>query len=266
MTYIELLNEFWELDRFNPFENVDTKLYMMLLDESNIRKWINPIVLHTYYLEERLRIKRKAIGEARNRLKQRGLIDFIAKTNNPTIYLLSKVEISNLELFQLFPTGNNKETIGKQLGNNWETIGKHNNIDYIDYKDNKTSVTPVQGLLFPEENKTQKKSRDDQWQPPSLEEVKSHFKANGEGLPDWKELACRFYDHYTAYGWIGSGGRKIRQWDSLANRWIFDEIKKHKNNDENTKTIFGTPSSGVQIRGKVTPSCGLKRRDKSGQN
>lgn len=136
MTYIELLNKFWEQDRFNPFENVDTKLYLMLLDESNIRKWINPIVLHTYYLEERLRIKRKAIGEARNRLKQRGLIDFSAKTNNPTIYLLEDIEISNFELIQLFPTRNNKETIGKQLGNNRETIGKQDNKDYktIDYK------------------------------------------------------------------------------------------------------------------------------------
>ena len=117
MSYIELLNEFWNQDRFNPFENVDTKLYLLLLDESNIRKWINPIVLHTYYLEERLRIKRKAIGEARNRLKQRGMIDFIAKTNNPTIFLLTGVEITNKELFKLFPQRNNRETIGKQLGN-----------------------------------------------------------------------------------------------------------------------------------------------------
>lgn len=134
MSYIELLNKFWEQDRFNPFENVDTKLYLLLLDESNIRKWINPIVLHTYYLEERLRIKRKAIGEARNRLKQRGLIDFSAKTNNPTIYLIEDLEITNKEVIKLFPTRNNKETIGKQLGNNKETIGKQDNKDYIDNK------------------------------------------------------------------------------------------------------------------------------------
>lgn len=139
MNYLELINEFWKQDRFNPFENVDTKLYFMLLDESNIRKWINPIVLHTYYLEERLRIKRKAIGECRNRLKQRGLIDFVARQNQPTIYLLNNLEISNLDLISLFPGRNNWETIGKQLGNNEETIGKHINIDYKDYIDN-TSV------------------------------------------------------------------------------------------------------------------------------
>lgn len=266
MTYIELINEFWEQDRFNPFENVDTKLYLMLLDESNIRKWINPIVLHTYYLEERLRIKRKAIGEARNRLKQRGLIDFIAKTNNPTIYLLTNVEISNFELKQLFPTRNNKETIGKQLGNNRETIGKHNNKDYIDYKDNKTSKPRSQASLFPDEDKRPKKSKSVDWQPPTIEEVVSHFKAYGGKLPNWNELACRFYDHYTAYGWLGSGGRKIRHWDSLANKWIFDETEKNKNNDTNAKAVRDTPSSGVPIRGKITPGCGLKRRNKAGEN
>ena len=135
MTYIELINEFWKQDRLKSFENVDTKLYFMLLDELNIRKWLNPIELHTYYLEGRLQIKRKAIGEARNRLKQRGLIDYVTKPNNPTVYLIENIETNNPELNQLFPTRNNCETIGKQLGNNCETIGKQ----YIeDYKDLKT--------------------------------------------------------------------------------------------------------------------------------
>lgn len=124
MTYIELINEFWKQDRFKPFNDVDTRFYFFLLNECNIRNWLNPYELQTQYLEAMLRIKRKAIGEARNRLKQRGMIDFVAKTNNPTIYLINNVKISNDTQIQLFLQGNNSETIGKQLGNNSETIGK----------------------------------------------------------------------------------------------------------------------------------------------
>lgn len=135
MTYIELINEFWKQDRNKSFENVDSKFYLLMLDECNIRNWLNPFELHTYYLEGRLQIKRKAIGEARNRLKQRGVIDFIARPNNATIYMICNKEVTNSELFQMFLSGNNNETIGKQLGNNRETIGKQL---YKDCKDVKT--------------------------------------------------------------------------------------------------------------------------------
>lgn len=274
MSYIELLNEFWNQDRFNPFENVDTKLYLLLLDESNIRKWINPIVLHTYYLEERLRIKRKAIGEARNRLKQRGVIDFIAKTNNPTIFLLTGVEITNKELIKLFPQRNNKETIGKQLGNNKETIGKHNNKDYIDYKDNKTERAPSPNSLFNDEELNGKKKKirkESGFSPPALDEVLEYFSCQDAAnrIENWEESARRFYDYFNAVDWKDKNGRLITRWDSRANNWILDDEQRQKTNQRKEDISKGsssdTPSGGIPIRGKVTPSCGLKRRDPSGE-
>ncbi len=125
MTYIELINEFWRQDRFKPFNDVDTRFYFLLLNECNIRNWLNPLELQTQYLEAMLRIKRRAIGETRNRLKQRGLIDFVAKPNNPTIYLINNVEVCNDTLIQLFPGRNDMGTIGKQSGYIQETVGKH---------------------------------------------------------------------------------------------------------------------------------------------
>ncbi len=140
MTYIELINEFWKQDRFKPFNDIDTRFFFFLLNECNIRNWLNPYELQTQYLEAMLQIKRKAIGEARNRLKQRGLIDFVAKTNNPTIYLINNVETSNQLLLELFPHRNNSETIGKQstkqLGNNSETNNKDCKTKDKDLKEN----------------------------------------------------------------------------------------------------------------------------------
>ncbi|MDE7464967.1 MAG: hypothetical protein K2M59_03710 [Muribaculaceae bacterium] len=246
MTYIDLLNEFWNQDRFNPYENVDTKLYLLLLDESNIRRWINPIALHTYYLEERLRIKRKAIGEARNRLKQRGLIDFVSKPNNPTIFLIENVEISNQELFQLFPERNNRETIGKQLGNNRETIGKHN------IKTNKTNKTldsedtpsvggafdSIQISLFPEEEKKPKRKSGKATPPaPTLEEVLDYFLSQDadKRLENWEESARRFYDNFNAVDWRDKFNRRITRWDSRANSWILDDESRQKEKRDETK-------------------------------
>lgn len=111
MNYIELINEFWKQNRFKPFNDIDTRFYFFLLNECNIRGWLNPYELQTQYLEAMLQIKRKAIGEVRNRLKQRGMIDFICKNNNPTVYFITNCEVSNEMCGQLFPHRNNCGTI-----------------------------------------------------------------------------------------------------------------------------------------------------------
>ena len=154
MTYIELINEFWRQDRFKPFNDTDMRLYFFLLNECNIRKWLNPYELQTQYLEAMLRIKRKAITEARNRLKQRGLIDFKAKTNNPTVYVINNVKLSNDLLAELFPHGNNQETIKKQStvqsSNNEETCNKEYKtkekdlLEKLSVESKKKALTPIE--------------------------------------------------------------------------------------------------------------------------
>ncbi len=94
MTYIELINEFWKQDRLDPTHALDAKFYFYLLDECNKRTWINPFELQSRIIEISLLITRKTIGEVRNRLKQRGLIDFVSATNKPTIYRICNVEDS----------------------------------------------------------------------------------------------------------------------------------------------------------------------------
>ena len=90
MTYIELINRFWDFYRVKKFSDIDTAIYFFLLNECNIRRWLNPFELQTRNIEICFSISRKTIGEARNRLKQRGLIDFIeAQGRGPTTYLFS---------------------------------------------------------------------------------------------------------------------------------------------------------------------------------
>ena len=126
MTYIELLDEFWKQDRVNPMSPLDAKFYFYLLDECNKRQWINPFELQSRITEISLMITRKTIGEVRNRLKQRGLIDFISATNKPTIYRINNVAESNDCLFNCFSQVAIKKPLRVQFGNiqgyNSETI------------------------------------------------------------------------------------------------------------------------------------------------
>lgn len=76
MTYVELLSEFWRQNGFKPFGAMDATVYFYLVHQCYIRDWLSPFELQTRNLELALGITRKSIQESKNRLKQRGMIDF----------------------------------------------------------------------------------------------------------------------------------------------------------------------------------------------
>ncbi len=118
MAYERLLKEFWDKDRLDPTQALDAKFYFYLLEESNKRGWINPFELQSRITELSLMISRKTIGEVRNRLKQRGLIDFIAINNRPTVYKIVSLEESDSNpLSNCFLQGTIKKHLRLQSGN-----------------------------------------------------------------------------------------------------------------------------------------------------
>ena len=95
MTYIDLINRFWKLNRLEPFAPSDLRLYFYLLDQCNIRGWENPFKLSTRYIECELKMSRKVIEESRERLHNRGLIEFTKGIGSSTpTYIIKGVEIS----------------------------------------------------------------------------------------------------------------------------------------------------------------------------
>lgn len=94
MTYIELLNNFWDSTRFNPCSSNEAAMYFYLLHQCNIRRWINPFELKTRDLELTLGISRTTIAALRNKLKQRGFIDFAKGLGSgKAIYRMAGVKI-----------------------------------------------------------------------------------------------------------------------------------------------------------------------------
>ena len=76
MNYIELINRFWNCSKERAFNPSDCMLYFYLLDTCNALHWKQPFGQSDRYLSMALGISVPTIREAKNRLKQRGLIDF----------------------------------------------------------------------------------------------------------------------------------------------------------------------------------------------
>lgn len=271
MTYIELVNRFWVLNQVKAFSSIDVAVYFLLLNECNIRRWLNPFELQTRYLEYVFGISRKSIGEARNRLKQRGLIDFMeGKGKSPATYFIKDAEVNNRELVVTFnvSTGNNKSnnksnnsgnisvttqvTSRKQQPESYIIINK--DIRYRRKKSIKESNTSSQSeMLFHDEEKVHHSKIEDEL-PPTLEEVFRYFlsKDADKKLENWEESARRFYDNFSAVGWRDKYNRRITRWDSRANNWILDE-QRERNNEINQKHH----RNGIQDKLPPTPGCGL---------
>ena len=74
--YIELINRFWNCSIERAFNPSDCMLYFYLLNTCNALRWKQPFGQSDRYLSLRLGISVPTIREAKNRLKQRGVIDF----------------------------------------------------------------------------------------------------------------------------------------------------------------------------------------------
>ena len=272
MTYIELVNRFWELNQVKTFSSIEVAVYFSLLNECNIRRWLNPFELRTRYLEYCFEISRKSIGEARNRLKQRDLIDFIeGKGKRPSLYLIKGAKVTNRELVVTFnvSTGNNKSN---NTGNNSVTtevttrqFSPINNIK-TKKKDKDNSPTSragesvganTDGCLFPgkdlENSKGVKASKLAEFSPPTPDEVRNYFALRGADLrlPDWETEADAFFCYFDSQGWVKSNGRKVASWESLANDWILRKKRELKQQESNENSTASTANRGDTPDGRL---------------
>ena len=233
MNYIELVNNFWSVRRIKPMTAYEADFYFYLLKECNARKWINPFELPSRNVEFELGISRKTICDLRNKLQQKGLISFKdgEKRKHGAFYSILYVSDGN-------KNGNidgnkNGNIDGNESGN---PLYKHKTINNKQYNNSNE--------LFPEEQKTKKKStprKKIEFIPPTLEEVKTYFDGK---LPDWEQQAETFYNHFASLGWRTASGAKVERWDSRANLWIIekksDGNKRTNNDDACANTIIRT--------------------------
>lgn len=231
MTYIDYINQFWQIRRYKPMTAHEADFYFFLLKECNIRNWLCPFELPTRLIQAELGYSNKTVIDLRNRLKQKGLIDFIEgnRREKAASYILL-VTSSN-------QTGNqssnqNGNQTGNQTGN-----------PIIKTK-NKTKNNNNSGELFPPEEKPKKKKAAKvEFIPPTLDQIKAYFEGK---LPDWERQAEIFFYHFDALNWKNTNGARIERWDSRANLWIIEKQLQNGN-----KPTTNNDSSSASF-----PACG----------
>ena len=76
MTYIELINNFWELDEDWQFTCCETRLYFYLLKTANRLGWVDISTRRDAKVSSDVGVSVNSMKTARNRLVQAGLIEF----------------------------------------------------------------------------------------------------------------------------------------------------------------------------------------------
>lgn len=88
MSYIDLINSFWDSATTNPLSTGQVSLYFALLHVCNRSNWIEWFAAPNQVLSVLTGLSRSGILRARNELKQRGLIDFRERGTKATTYRL----------------------------------------------------------------------------------------------------------------------------------------------------------------------------------
>lgn len=291
MNYIELINRFWQEVEMKDFLPSEACVYFRLLDICNKLGWQNPFSLSNSRAVALMAMNEKTFRAVRDKLGGRGLIEFKKGKKRESAPMYCFPEKTDDGWF--FPWGNFlevKNTVKNTVNtpaNATVNITANTPVNTPAYNKTKTktktnkspngdnAVAPQQELsLFAEEDKRaarrKPKTAKDPPLVPTLEEVLEYFLSQDadKRLENWEESARRFYDNFNAVEWRDKFNRRITRWDSRANSWILDDEKRQKERRQNEQPRTDgpvSPSGGISIRGKVTPSCGLKRRNPGGE-
>lgn len=237
MSYIDLINQFWRMNRIDPFTPTEVCLYFYLLSQwNNYRE--SRFTIKSSIMFAELKMSKPTIYEVRERLKERGLINFTEgerRSSAPVYQILENVDIGR-------PIRTAEPEAEMEMPEEIE-------VDEI------PSPTPTPGPVPEDQKPVQKplkrkkiekpldelfkapepeKRKKKEFVPPTLQEVEDFF--SGLGVIDALEKAQQFYFHYDSLGWHTSSGAAIWRWDSLANKWLLnDKQKEYENNRSSSK-------------------------------
>ncbi len=122
MTYIELINAFWDKRVVWPLSSCEADFYFYLLKECNSRRWTNPFKLPTQIIERDMNLNRRSICEIRNKLQQDGYIRFTSSARRGEVAEYEIVDISQ----DPYENANRTQTEHKPNANRTQTEHKPN--------------------------------------------------------------------------------------------------------------------------------------------
>lgn len=301
MNYLSLIRRFWQEVEMKDFLPSEACAYFRLVEVCNQLGWQNPFSLSNSRAVVLMAMNEKTFRAMRDKLAERGLIEFRkgSRRESKPWYCLPVLNDEGEWIFDwsdfLEVKNTAKNTAKPSAKREVKPSAKHTakpsaynktKIEIENINNNNVVVDAPEATLFSEVDLKQPKRKKEKTpkEPPhipDLDEVLEYFQRMDAPtrLQDWEASARLFFDTYNADGWINKYGRKVANWESEANKWIYYREEAEKKSQTNKPTVThneqtqtthpnrsNAPSGGIPIRGKVTPSCGLKRRDKGGEN
>lgn len=188
MTYLDMLNEFYDFCECNTVSANAQLLFHTLLAINNKCVWEEWFSRTNVSLSGRMGISEKAFIRARNELKQLGLIDFVSskKRGTCTKYCI------------LYNTkGSTKEVQKKYKGSTKADINRYKTETKIK-KDISDDISKKTHTIF---------------RPPTVQEVKAYCEQRGNSID-----AEYFVDFYTSKNWM-VGKNKMKDWRACVRTW-----------------------------------------------
>lgn len=283
MNYLKLINRYWQEVDIKGWTPAETDIYFRLLDFCNKLNWRNPFALPNPRAVAMMALTENTLDAGRKRLMSKGLIMFKkgSRRSEAPIYCFPEEIDGEWKFPDSFTAGfaaNIEPKTGAKTGAKpGAKPGAYNKTKTKTNKspDGDNAAPSRQGVsLFAEEDKKAARCRSKTAKDPpdpTLQDVLQYFLSQDadKRLENWEESARRFFDNFNAVGWRDKFNRRITRWDSRANSWILDDEKRQKEikqNEQSRTDKPSPPSGGISIRGRVTPNCGLKRRNTGGED
>lgn len=256
-SYIDLINHYWEIFKRYKLTPMEGYFYFYILNILNRAGWQSANIPNAKIMGD-LEISDRILRRIRDKLIRLELIDFRQGKNQreyPKYTLPNDSNVRAEVRAELLLHGNSEDG-GQIIDYKYITDiprpymvrakdtpqckGGGKGVPIID-KDNKTikkenikrKKAENSGLALKFESPKKESKRQDEFQPPSLEDV--IMLCVGKGISE--DEAKRFFFYYDAQGWVTSSGQKIKRIDSMVNRWMSNKKDKDdgKFKDEHTK-------------------------------
>lgn len=112
---------------------------------------------------------------------------------------------------------------------------KHNPLNHND-NDNHNHNENVKGVVGGSDDKRRNGTKRKTFVPPSPQELKAYFSI----LEGTEQDADRFFDHFTANGWLVSGKSPMKDWQAAARNWMRGN-RSWQNNEKTTMNHESKP-------------------------
>lgn len=186
MTYIELINDFWQKDIEYAFSDKEIALYFYLLKTCNSIGWKNPFGLSNSITAVKFNWGKQAFDTAKLNLQKAGLIDFKGSHGRGKVY---QYEIKGIQTDQFSPT------FSQPFSTTFSDQKAETSLDIDKIRNNNYNERHVVFVI------------------PSVTEIEEYCLARVNGIN-----AAQFFDYYQSKGWCVGKGR-MKDWRAAIRTW-----------------------------------------------